>query len=322
MNDAFWIRLLKAYNTELQWDRIWKMISDNNVLGENAIKLVYWLIQKLIYFDNSENDLCLCISADLIKEVFQLAHDELKHSEYAHMHKWLMQGLYIHNISKQLHKFIWYCPQCQLNQTSQHTLYESMQSILSSPQPFHTITLDFILSLSISVELYNTVMSVTDKFSKVVTFVPEKITWEGKKWAVQLLIRLNLLEWELSSVIISDCNVQFVTNLWRVIFEHLHVKLFYSTAYHSQTDRASEVTNQQTEITLWYYLMTMNDIADWLTVLLHLQAAANNAYWTSTHWTLNEVLYEFCLSEALDLLQTTVFTEHDQGSIIINAHLT
>ena len=194
MNKTFWIKLLEAYNTESQWDCIQIMISDNDTLKENAVKLSYCLVWKLIYFDNSEQSLHLCIFTDLIKEVFQLTHNELSHSEYVCTHKHLMQGLYIHNLLKQLHDFIRYCSQCQLNQISQHALYELMQSILSLLQPFYTITLDFILGLSTSLEGFDNVMSVTDKFSKAVTFISDKITWGEKKWAVQLLTKLDLLE--------------------------------------------------------------------------------------------------------------------------------
>ena len=272
MNEAFWIRLLKTYNTESQWDCIQKMILDNDTLRENTVKLSYCLIWKLIYFDNSKWGLHLCILTDLIKKVFQLAHNELSYPEYVCTHECLMQGLYIHNLLKHLHNFIRHCSQCQLNQTSWHVLYKLMQSILSSLQSFHTIIIDFILGLSVLnlSECFDNVMSVTDKFSKAITFVSEKTMWEGKEWAIQLLARLDLLEWGLLSIIISDCNVKFVTDLWRVIFKHLHIDLFYSTAYHLQTDSASEVMNQQTEITLCYYLMTMNNLADWLMILLHL----------------------------------------------------
>ena len=109
MNEVFWIKLLKVYNTESQWDHIWTMISENDTLRENAAKFPYCLIWKLIYFDNSEHSLCLCISYDLIKKVFQLTHDKLEHSDYVYTHKCLMQDLYIHNLLKQLHKFIRYC---------------------------------------------------------------------------------------------------------------------------------------------------------------------------------------------------------------------
>ena len=170
-------------------------------------------------------------------------------------------------------------------------------------------------------------MSVTDKFSKAVMFVPGKSTWGGKEWAVQLLMRLDLLRWGLPNVIISDRDVKFVAGLWRAIFEHLHISLFYSTAYHPQTNSASEATNQQAEIALRYYLMTMDNIAEWPAVLPHLQAASNNAYQSSTRQTLNEVLYSFQPSEALDLLQMNIPTEPERaepehGSTTVKAHPT
>ena len=177
-----------------------------------------------------------------------------------------------------------------------------MQSILSLSQSFHTIILNFILGLLTSVEGFNNVMLINDKFSKAVIFVSEKIIWEEKKWALQLLARLNLLEWDLLNTIKSDCDVQFVADLWRVIFKHLYVNLFYFTVYHLQTDEASKVTNQQVKITLWYYLMTVNNLAEWLMILLYLQITLNNIYWTSTCQTLNKVLYDFQSSEVLDLL--------------------
>ena len=112
INKAFQIRLLEVYNTESQWDCIQIMISDNDTLEKNAVKLLYCLIWKLIYFKDFEQGLYLCILTDLTKEVFQLAHNKLDHSEYVCTHKYLMQGLYIYNLLKQLYKFIRYCPQC------------------------------------------------------------------------------------------------------------------------------------------------------------------------------------------------------------------
>ena len=90
MNEAFWTRLLGVYNVELQWNCIQTMISDNDALEKNTVKLLYCLIHKLIYFNNSEQGLYLCISISLIKEVFQLTYNKLSHSEYVCMHKHLM----------------------------------------------------------------------------------------------------------------------------------------------------------------------------------------------------------------------------------------
>ena len=314
MSDTFRQCLIKAYQADPRWKHIRAIIEDNKALDENAAKLPYWLTKDLIYFDNVKWGACLCIPHELVKEVFQLTHDELDHTGYACTHKCLSQGLYIYNMTTHLHKYIRACPQCQLNQTSRHALYGLMQPILAPLQPFHTVALDFILILSVlsPPDCFNSMMSVTDKFSKAVTFVPGKKMWGDKEWATVLLLQLDLISWGLPSVIISDRDVRFVGGLWKTIFEHLKVDLFYSTAYHSQTDSASEATNQKAEIALRYYLMMLNNLADWPSVLPRLQAAANNAYKASIQQSVNEVLYGFKSSKAIDLLQeqpsTTIIT--------------
>lgn len=44
-------------------------------------------------------------------------------------------------------------------------------------------------------------------------------------------------------MIISDRDPKFLSDLWASLFKLLGVKLLYSTAYHPQTDGASERTN-------------------------------------------------------------------------------
>lgn len=44
MNEAFRTRLLEEYEKEPRWDRIQKVILDNNALGDNTAKLPYQLI--------------------------------------------------------------------------------------------------------------------------------------------------------------------------------------------------------------------------------------------------------------------------------------
>ena len=103
-----------------------------------------------------------------------LTHDEMSHSDYVRTHKRLIEDLYLCNLSKHLYEYIQHCSQCQLMQISRHQLYDVMQSILMSSQPFHTITIDFILTLFTTKKEMNCVLSITDKFSKTVTFIPEK----------------------------------------------------------------------------------------------------------------------------------------------------
>ena len=160
-------------------------------------------------------------------------------------HKCLTKELYFFNLSKKLHKFIHSCPQCQLYQTLRHRLYSALQLILMSSQSFHIISLDFILGLLITSlsEKYDCLMSITDKFSKAVDFIPDKITWNGEQWAIRLLNHLALMNWGLLKAILTDRDSKFVADMWKKIFKKLKIKSLLLTVYHSQTDRSSEIIN-------------------------------------------------------------------------------
>ena len=304
MNDNFRQRLLDAYNQDPHWVRIRQMVEDNEELEHNAAALSYKMIRGLIYFNNvSTMTLQLCISNNMEQEVFKLAHDELRHPRFAHTHEQLTEGLYIFNMSKQLQSYLHHCSQCQLNMTPHHRPYGSLQPIITPPQPFHTYTIDFIVALPKTKEGFNSVMSLTDKFSKAVTFIPGKTTWGGKEWASCVIERLALLNWGLPRLFISDCDPHFVHDLWRAIFRALNVFLVYSTAYHPQMDSMSEHTQQTAEIALCHLITTIEDICGWLTVLPQLQATINNSTSSSISISPNEILYEFKMCESLDLLQ-------------------
>ena len=47
-----------------------------------------------------------------------------------------------------------------------------------------TQTLDFIVSLPITRNGFDAILTVTDKFTKWITLVPGKTTWDAHDWAV------------------------------------------------------------------------------------------------------------------------------------------
>lgn len=107
----FWQHVLAEYS-ESQWNHIKQIIQDNEALRLNVVTVLYVIIWNLIYYKNSELEHQLCILTTLNKEVFQLAYNKIKHSDYAKTHKWLTQDFYIHNLLKHLHKYMYHCLQC------------------------------------------------------------------------------------------------------------------------------------------------------------------------------------------------------------------
>lgn len=160
----------------------------NKDLGENAAKVLYKIVDDLLYFDDDEKGLRLCVPSSLEEEVFKLAHDEMGHPGYTRIHERLTEGLYIFNMATKLHKFIRHCPHCQLNQTPRPKPYGSLQAILTAARPFYMLTIDFILALPKSQpDNYYCALGMTDKFSKAITYIPGKTTWGAKEWALAIL---------------------------------------------------------------------------------------------------------------------------------------
>ena len=257
----------------------------------------------VIYYRDPDYGSRLCIpdNDDLIKEVFQLVHDELGHPDYHRSHERLTQGIYIHRMASRLHEYLRHCPTYQLHQTPRHKPYGNLQPLIVPPTPYYTITIDFILALPETREEWNCVLSVTDKFSKRITFVVGRDTWKTKDWAEGLRQQLDVAGWGLPKVILSDRDPKFLSQLWKDIFKSMNVNLIYSTAYHPQTDGSSERTNQTAEIALRFYLAGMTNNNQWPVILPRLQAVLNNSTSASTGKSPNEVIYGFKLREPLDL---------------------
>lgn len=92
--------------------------------------------------------------------------------------------------------------------------------------------LDFILALLLTVDGYNTLMSVTCKFSKKVTLIEGKNIWTAEKCAYAFFARLNLVNWGFPKELITDYDPKFLSRFWTALFKRLGVKLFYNTTYH------------------------------------------------------------------------------------------
>ncbi|MGD0511076.1 MAG: hypothetical protein ABSA33_04510 [Candidatus Micrarchaeaceae archaeon] len=74
--------------------------------------------------------------------------------------------------------------------------------------------------------------------------------------------------------------------------------MLYSTAYHPQTDGASEMTNQRVEIAFRYYIAALEDDRDWELCLPQLQHAFNTSVSSATKKTPVELIMGFTPNSA------------------------
>lgn len=267
----------------------------------------------IFHVDKISGSQRLCVPSNLVKEIFMIAHGNNNgHPGFQRCYEIVSTSWYIHGLTRLLRNFIRHCPECLILQTRRHSPYGSLQPISSPPVPFHTLTVDFILALPVSNGL-DSIMSGTCKFTKAIQLVPGKSTWPAADWAKTLLERLDIVGWGIPKVIINDRDRKFLSELWTALFKLMGVELLYSTAYHPQTDGASERTNQTAEIALQYYVHALEKPSMWPTVLPQLQATLNSS--GSSGNIPNEVAYGFTPNRPLDLLKLPPNVDHVKARV-------
>jgi hypothetical protein len=107
---------------------------------------------------------------ELQKILLGLAHDAAAYRRILSTSKRLAKRYYWWQMLSSAKLDIQHCQPCQRNGTHRHTPYSLLSTIVSPLIPFHTITIDLVTNLPEELSK-DTVMTVTDKFTKVVKFI-------------------------------------------------------------------------------------------------------------------------------------------------------
>jgi transposase InsO family protein len=133
--------------------------------------------------------------------------------------------------------------------------------------------MDLIMDLPL-VERYDSILVMVDRgLLKGVILCPcvKTITWEG----TATLLRNNLFKrFGLLDKIISDRDPRFAAHAFQELLKLLNIKLNLITAYHPQSDGATESVNQEIEAYLSIYCTSHPE--DWLHSLSTLEFTHNN----------------------------------------------
>ena len=310
MKDSFKQRLIKEYKKDDQWHKLLTLLKrlaqgqpPENEYQEKKIGLRFKLREGLIYYTNFEDGReRLCVPNALEGDIFRLAHDRQYHGGFHRSYEKIVASIYLRHLAKNLRAYIEHCPECQLNQTKRHAPYGSMVPIDKPAIPFHTVAMDFIVALPVSMEGFDSLLTMTCKFSKRVLLVPGVSTWDAAQWADAALAAWTAHGWGIPAATISDRDSKFMSEFWGRVFNLLGTEILASTAWHPQTDGQSERTNQTIEVAMRFYLTTRVDASDWPLMLPYLQGSVNNSSNQSTSVSPNEILYGFKVRDTLSTL--------------------
>ncbi len=91
--------------------------------------------------------------------------------------------------------------------------------------------MDFVTNLPVSVRGYDGVMTIVDRFSRLVRFIPMK-TASSAADVARLFFENWLCLYGAPSKIVSDRDVRFISKFWSSLCSIIDSRLALSTAYH------------------------------------------------------------------------------------------
>lgn len=146
----------------------------------------------------------------------------------------LKQLFYWPGMKAAVAQFVKACPVCPKNKTEHQMPAGLLQPLPLPDLAWSHITMDFVEGLPKS-EGKDVIWVIVDRFSKYAHFIALSHPFSADQILTQFLENFYKLH-GLPTVIVSDRDRIFTSNMWKEVFEKAGVKLHFSTAHHPQTD--------------------------------------------------------------------------------------
>jgi len=143
------------------------------------------------------------------------------------------------------------CSTCSRNKARYHKLYGSLKQLLILPQPWESISMDFIKCLP-ELQRYTDILVAIDRLTKQAVFVLTlssiNVLGLAELFAQNVFSKHGVL-----SHVTSDRGTEFVSEFFISLVQVLSMKLHFLAGYHPEADRQTECTNQILEQYLRIY---------------------------------------------------------------------
>jgi transposase InsO family protein len=189
----------------------------------------------------------------------------------------IARQFYWPGLTADVRRFVRNCTVCRTSKAWRDEKKGLLKPLPVPQRPWSELSVDFVTGLPPS-EGCETIMVVTDRLSKTVIFEPMAGT--STEEVARRLLEGVFRHHGLPTAIVSDRGPQFVSRFWRIICDHLGISRRLSTAFHPQTDGATERANQELEAFLRMFGTYEQDT--WARTLPAAMLALNNRTNAST----------------------------------------
>ncbi|GAA5895480.1 hypothetical protein JCM6882_006265 [Rhodosporidiobolus microsporus] len=175
------------------------------------------------------------------------------------------------------------CDSCFRAKSRREKPHGLLQPLPAPTRPWRSIAMDFIVKLPTTRSGFDSIFVCTDRFTKMAHFIPCNEEGLDAAGFASMFYKSIFPLHGLPADIVSDRGSLFSSDFWSTLSRLTRVSLNLSTAYHPQTDGATERLNQTLEQYLRIYTSYSQD--DWDELLPLAMFVYNDTVHSSTKTT-------------------------------------
>ena len=276
------IDLLKELRGRYAEDPFFKV-----VLGQPKDFRNFECKEGLVYLKENDRRV-LCIPKLLVKErstreiVISEAHSILAHLGASKTLDYLRDHVWWKDIVSDVKAFCETCHTCKTSKPSNQKPYGLLNPLSAPTYPWESVGMDFVGPLPESGNrdgIYDSITVVICLLTSMVHLIPSHINYNASQLA-ELMFENIYKNHGLPKNIISDRDVLFTSVFWSRLHQLIGTKLRMSSAYHPQSDGATERANRT--VTQMLRQCVHENQKDWVMKLPAIEFAINSARSAST----------------------------------------
>ena len=236
-----------------------------------------------LIFLNGDDRKVLCIPSCMINGrnvreiIISHAHSILAHLGSQKTIAYLRDQVWWKDMNRDITKFCETCTVCKRSKPDNQRPFGLLNPLSVPSRPWESVGIDFVGPLPLSKNRngeYDMIAVVIDRLTSMVHLVPCRQDYKAREMAELVFAEVYRLH-GLPKSIVSDRDTLFTSGFWTHLHKLIGVELKMSSAYHPQTDGATERANRT--ITQMLRQCVRPDQKDWVAKLPAVEFAINAA---------------------------------------------
>ena len=187
------------------------------------------------------------------------------------------------SLRRDVKSYVRRCDVCLTSKAVKHKPYGDLQSLPIPTYRWKNLSINFVTRLPLFLDwksdIYNLILVIVDRLTKMVHYKPVKVTIDAPGLA-EVIKDVEVWHHGLPDSIVTDRSSFFTSKFWSSLYYFLEVKWRLSTAFYPQTDSQTKRQNSTMEAYLKVFINFERN--DWARLLLIAEFVYNNAKNTST----------------------------------------